>query len=42
MTILTPTATRSHTDVITGHAYTIPVVREVPRPPVQLLADSGW
>ena len=27
-------------DVLTGHAYAIPVVRELPRPAAAL--DAGW
>ena len=37
-----PTACRRHTDVVTGHAYAIPIVRELPRPAVDPVAAGEW
>jgi hypothetical protein len=42
MTILTVNADRRRTDVLTGHVYTIPVVRELPRPPAGPAGEAGW
>ena len=41
MTILTINADRG-TDVVAGHLYTIPVVRELPRPPAGPAGEPGW
>jgi hypothetical protein len=42
MTILTSTADRRRTDVVAGRVYTIPVVRELPRPPAGPAGEAGW
>jgi hypothetical protein len=42
MTILNTNDHRRRTDVLTGHAYTIPVVRELPRPPAGPAGELGW
>jgi hypothetical protein len=42
MTIVTINAGRRRTDVLTGHAYTIPVVRELPRPPAGPAGEPDW
>jgi hypothetical protein len=39
MTIAAPKPAR-RIDVLTGHAYAIPVVHELPRPAAAL--DAGW
>ena len=30
------------TDALAGHVYTVPVVRELPRPPAGPLGDRSW
>ena len=41
MTVMTPKPARLRTDVPAAHAYTIPVVRELPRP-ITPLASGTW
>ena len=41
MTIVTTNAGR-RTDVVAGHVYTMPVVRELPRPPAGPAGEHGW
>ncbi|MGH2969873.1 MAG: hypothetical protein ACRDK0_12530 [Solirubrobacteraceae bacterium] len=42
MTILATIPARRRTDVLAGHVYAVPVVRELPRPPAELVGDRCW
>ncbi len=41
MTIFTTNPGRRRTDVLAGHVYTIPIVRELPRPPAGPAGEPG-
>jgi hypothetical protein len=42
MTVRVTTSRQRHTDALTGHAYSMPVVRELPIPPVAAGGDRTW
>ncbi len=42
MTIRVNTNPQRRIDALAGHAYTIPVVRELPKPPAEPVGDRTW
>jgi len=42
MTIAVVPARRRRSDAGPGHAYCVPVVRELPSPPVNRVRDGAW
>jgi hypothetical protein len=42
MTIRVITASPRRTDPLAGHTYSIPVVRELPKPPAEPVGDHTW
>lgn len=42
MTIRVITAGPRRTDPLAGHTYSIPVVRELPKPPAEPVGDRTW
>jgi hypothetical protein len=42
MTIRITTSSRRRVDALTGHTYSIPVVRELPMPPAEPVGDRTW